>query len=50
MHRFPKDKTKGKIWTEKVRRANWNPTDHSRYIVFGDQLIEAVAKLSDYRS
>ena len=58
MHRFTKDKTKRKIWTEKVRRANWNPTDHSRLssdhfdsnIVFGDQLIEAVAKLSDYRS
>ena len=47
MHRFSKDKTKRKIWTEKVRR---NPTDHSRYIVFVDQLIEAVAKLSDYRS
>ena len=41
MHRFSKDKTKRKIWTEKVRR---NPTDHSRYIVFVDQLIEAVAK------
>ena len=44
MHRFSKDKTKRNIWTEKVRR---DPTDHSRYIVFVDQLIEAVAKLSD---
>ena len=30
MHRFPKDKTKRKIWTEKVRRANWNPSEYSR--------------------